>query len=168
MQSKPTAQKRIRNLALSGLFIGIGVVSSMLPLFTFPIGPSRCAPAQHLINILAAVFQGPIYAVMNAFVTSLLRNILGTGSLLAFPGSMIGALLAGVLYRWLHKNILAAVGEFIGTGVLGSLAAWPVAAFLIGKAPATVTFFVLPFMISSGAGCLIAMGLLPVLRRHIP
>ena len=156
---------RLRKLVLSALFVGLGVTGSMLPFFTLPIGVSRCAPLQHLINILGAVLLGPGYAVANAFLISLLRNLLGTGTLLAFPGSMIGALLAGLVYRWLKNDGLAALGEFIGTGLIGAMAAYPIARWMIGSAPAAVTFFVLPFMLSSGAGSILAFVLLRMLRR---
>ncbi len=64
--------------------------------FYIPIGVSKCYPIQHMVNVLCAVFLGPGYGVMAAFCTSLIRNLMGTGSLLAFPGSMVGALLCGI------------------------------------------------------------------------
>ena len=47
---------------------------------------------------------GPGYAVGIAFGSSLLRNLLGWGTLLAFPGSMFGALLAGLFYRGVSEK----------------------------------------------------------------
>lgn len=44
--------------------------------------------------MLAGLILGPIYGVGIAFCVSLIRNLSGTGSLFAFPGSMVGALLA--------------------------------------------------------------------------
>lgn len=159
------ARERLRKMVLSALLISLGVTGSLLPFSTFPIGASRCAPLQHLINVLGAVLLGPGYAVINAFLISLLRNMLGTGTLLAFPGSMIGALLAGVLYRWLQKDGLAVLGEFLGTGLIGGLAAYPFARWLMGNTPAAVSFFVVPFMISSGVGSAAAFFVLRILRR---
>ncbi len=53
----------------------------------------------------------------------LLRNLLGLGSLMAFPGSMFGALLCGLVYHK-TKNIFATmVGEVFGTSILGGLCA---------------------------------------------
>ena len=77
----------VRKLALAGILVAVGIVCSPL---SVPIGASKCAPVQHFINILGGVFLGPGYAVGMAFVTSLLRNLMGTGTLLAFPGSMCG------------------------------------------------------------------------------
>ena len=80
-----------RKLALAAVFTAVAVVGSLL---SFPVFGSRCAPVQHIVNILCAVFLGPAWGVGVAFAASLLRNLLGLGSLMAFPGGMIGALLA--------------------------------------------------------------------------
>ena len=159
------SRARLQKMILSALLISLGAAGSLMPFATFPIGPSRCAPLQALINVLGAVLLGPGYAVINAFLISLLRNLMGSGTLLAFPGSMIGALLAGLMFRWLHKDWLAVLGEFTGTGLIGAMAAYPFARWLIGSAPATVYFFVVPFMISSGVGSLSAFLILRILRR---
>ena len=156
---------RLQKMIFSALLIALGVAGSLLPFSTFPIGASRCAPLQHLINVLGAVLLGPGYAVINAFLISLLRNMLGTGTLLAFPGSMIGALLAGLMYRWFQKDGLAVLGEFVGTGILGGMAAYPVARWLIGNTPGTITFFIVPFMISCSVGSAAAFVLLQALSR---
>ena len=84
----------IRKITLTGIFIAISVIGS---LFSFPVLGSKCAPIQHLMNIMGAVFLGPWYTLAAAFITSILRNLLGLGTLMAFPGSMCGALLSGVL-----------------------------------------------------------------------
>ena len=109
----------VRKLALAGILVAVGIVCSPL---SIPVGASRCAPVQHFINILGGVFLGPWYAVGMAFVTSLIRNMLGTGSLLAFPGSMCGALLCGLIF-WKTRNLPATLAaEVIGTGIIGGLA----------------------------------------------
>ncbi|WP_352420418.1 energy coupling factor transporter S component ThiW [Proteiniborus sp.] len=149
-----------KKLTLCAFLIAIGTLTGHV--FYIPIGVAKCFPIQHTINILSAVILGPWYAVANAFVTSLLRNILGTGSLLAFPGSMIGAFLAGVLYKKTEKQIMASLGEVLGTGLLGGLVAYPVAKLIMGKDVA-VFFFVLPFMVSTIGGTIIGNGLLKVL-----
>ena len=80
----------IKKLSIAGVFCAVAVVGS---LFSFPVFGSKCAPVQHMINILCAVLLGPGYGVGVAFGASLIRNLLGLGSLMAFPGSMFGALL---------------------------------------------------------------------------
>lgn len=149
-----------KHLVLAGLMTAIGVVSST---FYIPFGVAKCFPVQHLINVLAAVLLGPAYAVGMAFSTSLIRNLMGTGSLLAFPGSMIGAFLAAWLFKRTKKTMMAFIGEVIGTGVLGSLCAYPVAAFILGKEVALFTF-VIPFGISTLVGSVVAYGVLLALK----
>ena len=77
------------------------------------------------MNVLSAVLLGPYYAVAQAFCVSLLRNLMGTGSTFAFPGSMVGALLASLLFLKTRKLYLAFIGEVIGTGITGCNAFLP-------------------------------------------
>lgn len=151
----------VRKLALAGILIAVGIVCSPL---SIPVGASKCAPVQHFVNILSGVFWGPGYAVCMAFVTSLLRNLMGTGTLLAFPGSMCGALLCGLLYRYGKHLPLAYLGELIGTSVIGGLLSYPVAAFLMGNECA-VFAFVVPFFISSLGGTLLAVVLVTAMKK---
>lgn len=92
--------KPFRKWVLAALLTGAAVLLS--PLFSFPLGVTRAFPLQHMINIFLAVLCGSRYSTSAAFCTSVIRNLLGTGSLLAFPGSMIGAFLSGFLYSRLH------------------------------------------------------------------
>ena len=86
------------------------------------------------------------------------RNLLGLGSLMAFPGSMFGALLCGLVYHK-TKNLLATVvGEVFGTSILGGLCAYPVAIFLMGKSAGDIAFYayVVPFLVSTVGGSILA------------
>ena len=94
-----------KKLAIAGVFCAVAVVGS---LFSFPVFGSKCSPVQHMVNILCAVLLGPGYGVGVAFAASLIRNMLSLGSLMAFPGSMFGALVCGLVYRR-TKNILRCV-----------------------------------------------------------
>lgn len=143
-----------KKLIFAALFIAVGVLSAHL--IYIPVGIAKCFPVQHAINVLLAALLGTRYSVGAAFCTSLLRNILGSGSLLAFPGSMIGAALSGVLYTWTNSIWGAVVGEIIGTGIIGALLAVPTAKFLIGT-QAGAFFFIVPFLISTTGGSIIAM-----------
>ena len=182
-----------KKLALAGMFCALCVVGSV---FSFPMFGSKCAPVQHMVNVLCAVLLGPWWGVGVAFVASLLRNLLGLGSLMAFPGSMFGALLCGLVYHKAKnllglgslmafpgsmfgallcglvyhktKNILATVvGEVFGTSILGGLCAWPVAIFLMGKSAGDIAFYayIVPFLISTGVGAVIAGILVFSLQR---
>ena len=120
-----------KKLALAGMFCALCVVGSV---FSFPMFGSKCAPVQHMVNVLCAVLLGPWWGVGVAFVASLLRNLLGLGSLMAFPGSMFGALLCGLL---------------------------------MGKSAGDIAFYayIVPFLISTGVGAVIAGILVFSLQR---
>ena len=148
---------KTKKLTFSAMLIAIGVLGSQL--IYIPVGASKCFPVQHTINVLAAVTLGPVHSIGIAFVISLLRNLLGVGSLLAFPGSMIGALLAGILFKITKKKGLAVLGEIFGTGILGGILAFPIAKFVLGKDVAAL-FYVVPFLISTIGGSIIAYAIL--------
>ena len=112
-----------KKLALAGVLTALAIVGSFI---SVPVAGSKCAPVQHMVNILAAVTLGPAWGVGIAFCASLLRNLLGLGSLMAFPGSMVGALCCGLVYKKCHILSLTCLAEAIGTGFLGALAAYPV------------------------------------------
>lgn len=153
----------VKKLALTGVLCAVAVAGSLL---SFPVFGSKCAPVQHMVNVLCAVFLGPWYGLAAAFVASLLRNLLGWGSLLAFPGSMCGALLCGLAYR-MTKNLPATLAaEVLGTGVLGGLVAYPVAKELMGLTPETYTVYIIPFLISTAAGSILAGLLVYALRKN--
>lgn len=153
----------VKKLALAGILCAVAVAGSLL---SFPVFGSKCAPVQHMVNVLCAVFLGPWYGLAAAFVASLLRNLLGWGSLLAFPGSMCGALLCGLAYR-MTKNLPATLAaEVLGTGVLGGLTAYPVAKELMGLTPETYTVYIIPFLISTAAGSILAGLLVYALRKN--
>jgi energy coupling factor transporter S component ThiW len=140
-------------LTLSALLIAIGTLTANL--FYIPAGISKCFPVQHCINVLAAILLGPSYATGIGFVIALLRNMFGLGSLLAFPGSMIGAFCAGILYAR-FKNVKSAMfGEIFGTGILGGFVSFLIAQYVLGKAT-VAWFFIPPFLVSTIGGSAIA------------
>ena len=154
----------IKKLALAGMFCALAVVGSV---FSFPIFGSKCAPVQHMVNILCAVLLGPYYGIGVAFVASLLRNLLGLGSLMAFPGIMFGALLCGLAYHKTRQLLPTLVAEVFGTSILGGLCAYPVAILLMGKSAGDIAFYayIVPFLVSTAGGAVIAGVLLFSLQR---
>ena len=96
-------------------------------------------------------------ALAQAFIASLIRNLLGLGSPLAFPGSMCGALLGGLLYKYGKKLPFAYLGEVAGTGIIGGMLSYPVAYLVMGNKAAALFTFVVPFLISTCGGTLIAI-----------
>ena len=154
----------VKKLALAGMFCALCVVGSV---FSFPMFGSKCAPVQHMVNILCAVLLGPYYGIGVAFVASLLRNLLGLGSLMAFPGSMFGALLCGIVYHKTEKLLPTLVGEVFGTSILGGLCAYPVAILLMGQSAGEVAFYayIIPFLVSTAGGAVLSGILLYTLQR---
>ena len=156
--------KNTRKLALAGILCAVAVVGS---LFSFPVLGSKCSPVQHMVNILCAVLLGPGYGLGAAFGAALIRNLLGLGSLLAFPGSMFGALVCGLVYAK-TKNILGTlIGEVLGTAILGGLCAYPIAIFFMGQSAAGLAFYayIVPFLISPAGGAVISAVLIYSLKK---
>ena len=157
-------RNQIRKMTVAALFCAIAVVGSM---FSFPVLGSKCAPVQHMVNILCAVLLGPWYGVAVAFAASLFRNLLGLGSLMAFPGSMLGALLCGLVFHFTKNLPATLVVEVFGTGILGGLCAYPVATLLMGVDASAVAFYayIVPFLISTVAGAILAGVLILALKK---
>ncbi len=153
---------KTKKVALAVILVAIAVALS--PIF-IPVGIAKCFPAQHMVNVLAGVMLGPLYAVVIAAVSGIIRNVLGLGTLLAFPGGMIGALLAGLAYRAFRNIYAAGAGEVVGTGLLGALAsAWIVAPVFMGKSMAVATL-IIAFSISTLGGSVFGIIALHLLRK---
>lgn len=151
----------LRKTVTAAMLVALTVSMSS---FAIPIGASKCYPIQHLVNVVCAVFLGPAYGVMAAFCTSLIRNLMGTGSLLAFPGSMVGAFLGGMLYKKTQNLPLTYMGEVVGTGLLGGMLCFPVAMLIMGKEAAIFTY-VIPFFMSTACGTIMAAILVGTLQK---
>mgnify|MGYP002734814306 FL=1 len=153
-----------KKLAIAGVFCAVAVVGS---LFSFPVFGSKCSPVQHMVNILCAVLLGPGYGLSAAFAAALIRNLLGLGSLMAFPGSMFGALVCGLVYAKTRNIFGTLIGEVFGTAILGGLCAYPVAVFFMGQSAAGLAFYayIIPFLISTAAGAIISAVLIYSLQK---
>ncbi len=154
----------VKRLALAAMLTAVAVVGSLL---SFPVFGSKCSPVQHIVNILCAVFLGPGYGLISAFLAALIRNLLGLGSLLAFPGSMFGAFLCGLVYKYTKNIWLTCAGEVFGTAILGGLAAYPIAIAFMGQSAGQLAFYayVVPFLVSTAVGALISALLIATLQR---
>ena len=155
------SRENIKKLAASGMLVAITIALSG---FSIPVGASKCFPIQHMVNVLSAVLLGPWWGVGIAFCVSLLRNLMGTGTLLAFPGSMAGALLCGLVFAFTKKLIPTYLAEVIGTGVIGGMLAYPLAVLVMGREAALFTY-VVPFLVSTAGGTLLAALLILVLDK---
>ena len=157
-------ETRTKKLCVAGILVAVAVVGS---LFSFPVFGSKCAPIQHMVNILCAVILGPFYGVGVAFCASVIRNLMGLGSLMAFPGSMLGALLCGLAFHKSRSIPLTLIAEVFGTGILGGLCAYPIAILFMGLQAGEIAFYayIIPFLISTVGGAVISAVLLGALKN---
>ena len=155
---------QIKKLAIAGVFCAVAVVGSM---FSFPVFGSKCSPVQHMVNILCAILLGPGYGLGAAFAAALIRNLFGLGSLMAFPGSMFGAIVCSLVYKTTRNIPLTLIGEVLGTSILGGLCAYPVAIFLMGQSAADLAFYayIIPFLVSTAGGAIISAVLIYSLKK---
>ena len=145
-------EDKTKKIVASALLAAIAVSLSG---FSIPVGPSRCFPIQHAINVVAGMALGPWWALGAAVTASVARNLLGTGTILAFPGSIFGALAVGFAANVLpekHRNF-AALCEPLATGTVG---AWASTLLLASASAQTASysFLAIAFLTSSipGAG----------------
>ncbi len=159
-KAKPTDTRKV---AYAVVFVAMGV--ALAPYTSFPVGIAKINPTQHFVNILSAVLLGPWWAVTVAAVIGLIRNAMGVGTLLAFPGGMIGAFLAGYLYRRTRNLYAGAGGEIFGTGILAPVAsALLVAPVFMGKA-IPVLALIPSFLGSTVAGAILGVLAVRMLER---
>jgi len=155
-----------KRFAATAVFTAIAVILS--PLF-FPIGPTKCFPAQHLVNAITGVLLGPMWALLQALATSTIRNVMGLGTVFAFPGSIFGALFVGFIYWVTGKKYLeSAFTEVFGTGIVGALVSWAIFTpifFPQNVAVLSATYFITAFSVSSIAGSVIGYVILQAFKR---
>ena len=122
----------VRKLALVAVFAALGIVISSFTVFV--VFGTKANPTQHMVNAILGVFVGPFWAVVAAIIVGTMRNLLGVGTLFAFPGGIPGGLVVGSVY-WLLKRLrtsektrlVSALTEPIGTLLIGV----PVALFVM-------------------------------------
>lgn len=151
-----------RKVAYAVVLTAIAVVLSP---FFIPVGFAKVYPAQHMVNVLGAVILGPWYALAVAAAAAIIRNVAGTGTLFAFPGGMIGAFIAGYVFVFTRNIYLAALGEIVGTGILGALVSTLLVAPVFMGRVMEVTALIIPFLASTTAGSIVGVLGLLVLQR---
>jgi energy-coupling factor transport system ATP-binding protein len=152
-----------RTVARAVILVAIGVALS--PFTSFPVGIARINPTQHFVNVVAAVLLGPWWAAGVALVIGILRNVMGTGTLLAFPGGMIGAFIAGYVFRYTRNIYLSALGEIVGSGLIGAVvSALIVAPMLMGSTMA-MSALIISFSLSTIVGSILGVLALKLLER---
>ena len=154
---------KVKKMTVTCVIIAITTLTSNI--VYIPVGFTKIFPIQHMTNVLTAVLLGPMYSVAQAFIVSHIRNMAGTGSIFAFPGSMIGAFLSGILFMKTKKLLWAFTGEVVGTGIIGAICCYPLATLILGQ-KAAVFGFIPAFIVSSFGGAVIGIIVLKVLLKN--
>ena len=157
-----------RKIAATTVLAAAAIVLSP---FSFPIGPTKIYPAQHMINSISGVLLGPWYAICVAVIAGIVRNALGTGTIFAFPGGIPGALVVGIVHRYIWKKNYAALTEPIGTTFGAVISALLVSPMIFNLNLSTVTLsmeaFIIAFLISSIPGSILGFIILMVLKIQL-
>lgn len=122
-----------RRLALAAVLGGIAVALSVVKI---DVGPTKALPWQHMVNVIAGVTLGPVWAGGLALAIGLTRMALGLGTIYSIPGGIPGAFLVGVTAVLLQRRglspVYAGLVEPLGTAVIGFLLAYTLFAPLMG------------------------------------
>ena len=117
-QSQAKTLLRTKKLVLTAMLACLAFV-----LNTYVYFPAM-APFQHFVNVMSAVLLGPWYACAAAFLCGVMRMMSGR-TIQAVVGAVFGPILGGFIYQKTRSIWLVLVGETVGTGLLGALAAYP-------------------------------------------
>ena len=107
----------IRKMVLCAIFASLAFV-----LNTFVYFPAM-APFQHFVNVMAAVFLGPWWGCVSAFLCGVMRMMSGR-TIQAVTGAIFGPILGGLIWKKTRNIYLVCVGEVIGTGIIGAMASY--------------------------------------------
>ena len=90
-------QLQVHKLTILSMMIALDVV--LTPIFRI----EGMAPMSSVVNILAGILMGPVYALVMATVTAFIRMSTQGIPPLALTGATFGALLAGLFYKYGRK-----------------------------------------------------------------
>lgn len=123
---------QVKKLAIVIVFSALGI--AIAPISWFVVLGTKANPTQHTINAILGVLVGPFWSAVAAILIGTIRNVLGVGTIYAFPGGIPGGIVVGMAY-WLLKflrrsektSLISALAEPIGTVLIGA----PIALFLV-------------------------------------
>lgn len=168
--------RKIHRLTILALMIALDVF--LTPIFRI----EGMAFMSSVVNVVAGVFMSPIYAMGMALITAGIRIVTQAGvatvAPLAILGAVPGAVLASFLYRLSGRDIFSWIGEFIGTGLIGSIVSAPIMVWfwtmtangsseLLAKASAAQSLFLFTprFVGATIIGGIIGLGVVQGLKR---
>ena len=147
-----------RKLVLTAMFACLAFV-----LNTFVYFPAM-APFQHFVDVLAAVFLGPWYACAAAFICGVLRMLSGR-TIQAIAGAVFGPILGGLLWKKFHNIWLVAVGEVLGTGLLGAISSYYLMKWFYALDAQSPLYYIPYYTPSAVMGAAMGLAVLLVLKR---
>ena len=154
------SSNRTRRMIVIAMLACISYVLS-----TFVYFP-RMAPFQHMMNVITAVLMGPAAAFAAAFITGLMRMILGGRTIQALIGAIIGGPIAGIFYKKTGKVWAAIPGEGLGTGILSALLVYPFMTAFYGLPKETPFWTFIPaYVPSSLMGSCLGVVVIGVLKK---
>lgn len=131
---------------------------------TFVYFPSM-APFQHFVNVVATAFLGPWYACFAAFLCGVLRMMSGR-TIQAVIGAIFGPIIGGLLYKKTKNIYLIAVGEIIGTGIVGAIAVYPFMKIFYGLEAVDWFYYVPYYTPSAVVGAIMGIAVLLMLKKN--
>ena len=150
-----------KKLALAGVLTALAIVGGFI---SVPVAGSKCAPVQHMVNILAAVTLGPAWGVGICILCKFTPQSARPRKPYGFPWKHGRCFMLWSCLQNAHlKSYLPCRSD--RNRFLGALAAYPVALYLMGIAPAGLFVYVVPFLISTVAGSILAFILITVLEK---
>jgi energy coupling factor transporter S component ThiW len=158
-------------ITLTAIFIGVGVVLSVLnPFAFFLIFGTKINPFAHLINVSTSILLGVLFSCLTALGIAIVRYATYLGTIHAFHGGISGAVIVGITAHILWKKKpeyveYAAFTEPIGTvfigGTIGEILLPIYGTFSLGG----LLLYWWLFFWSSLVGCIIGFVILKILKR---
>ncbi len=154
-----TKQLSTKKLVMTGMLACLAFV-----LNTFVYFPAM-APFQHFVDVLAAVFIGPVYGCISAFLCGIMRMASGR-TIQAVTGAVFGPVIGGILYKKTGNIYLVWLGEVIGTGFCGAMASYPLMKLFYGL-DAQSPFYYIPFYIPAAmVGASMGVMVLLIMKKN--
>jgi len=157
----------VKQVSLATVLIALGVVIATF--LSFPVMDSKAYPGQHLINGLAGVLLGPVWAGFIAVCIGIIRMGLGFGTIFSMPGGIPGAVVVGLFHllmkRWGQRyQAVAALMEPLGTIFIGGTLAVYIVAPLVNREMILIPVWI-GWALSCIPGAIISFTILETLRR---
>lgn len=109
---------KTKKMILAAIFAAINIAVSSVAFIT------NFVPFQHTTNVVGAVFLGPVYNLAQGFISATIRVFVLGRPFTAYTGAVIGAVISALFYKKTKSLFYAAIGEVLGTGVIGALASY--------------------------------------------